>query len=138
MKNSILITIVFTVFMLSANNLRAQKTNKSGSGIINIKVPDFADPAINKYYHDYAANTIEYVKAIRQKNDAKINIAMDKDIQFYIQSDEISEKVQPKPAEFQKVMDLTKQLQPYQEEIMNSEYYKEEGRRLRKMPGTNN
>ena len=133
MKNSILITIVFTVFMLSANNLKAQK-----SGIINIKVPDFADPAINKYFHDYAANTIEYVKAIRQKNDAKINTAMDKDVQFYIQSDQISEKVQPKPAEFQKVMDLTKQLQPYQEEIMNSEYYKEEGRRLRKIPGTNN
>ncbi len=133
MKNSILITIVFTVFILSANNLKAQK-----SGIINIKVPDFADPAINKYFHDYAANTIEYVKAIRQKNDTKINTAMDKDIQFYLQSDQISEKVQPKPAEFQKVMDFTKELQPYQEEIMNSEYYKEEGRRLRKMPGTNN
>jgi hypothetical protein len=48
MKNSILITVVFTVFMLSANNLKAQKTNKPGSGIINFKVPDFADPAINK------------------------------------------------------------------------------------------
>jgi hypothetical protein len=138
MKNSILITVVFTVFMLSANNLKAQKTNKPGSGIINIKVPDFADPAINKYYHDYAANTIEYVKAIRQKNDAKINTAMDKDIQFYIQSDQISEKVQPTPAELQKAMDFAKQLQPYQEEIINSGYYKEEGRRLRKMPGTNN
>ena len=55
-----------------------------------------------------------------------------------IDYDQISEKVQPKPAEFQKVMDFTKELQPYQEEIMNSEYYKEEGRRLRKMPGTNN
>ena len=138
MRNSILITVVFTVFMLSANNLKAQKTNKPGSGIINIKVPDFADPAINKYYHDYAANTIEYVKAIRQKNDAKINTAMDKDIQFYIQSDQISEKVQPTPAELQKAMDFAKQLQPYQEEIINSGYYKEEGRRLRKMPGTNN
>ncbi len=138
MKNSILITVVFTTFILYATNLKAQKTNKSGSGIINIKVPDFADPAINKYYHDYAANTIEYVKAIRQKNDAKINTAMDKDIQFYIQSDKISEKVQPKPAELQKAMDFAKQLQPYQEEIMNSEYYKEEGRRLRKIPGTDN
>ena len=138
MKNSILITVVFAVFMLSANNLKAQKTNKPGSSIINIKVPDFADPAVNKYYHEYAANTIEYVKAIRQKNDAKINTAMDKDIQFYIQSDQISEKAQLKPAELQKAMDLTKQLQPYIEEIMNSEYYKEEGRRLRKIPGTNN
>ena len=138
MKNSILITVFFTTFILSANNLKAQKTNKSGGGIINIKVPDFADPAINKYFHDYAANTIEYVKAIRQKNDAKINTAMDKDIQFYIQSDQISEKVQPTPAELQKAMDFAKQLQPYQEEIMNSEYYKEEGRRLRKIPGTNN
>ena len=138
MKNSILITVVFTTFILSANNLKAQKTNKSGSGIINIKVPDFADPAVNKYYHDYAANTIEYVKAIRQKNDAKINTAIDKDIQFYIQSDQISEKAQLKPAELQKVMGLTKQLQPYQEEIMKSEYYKEEGRRLRKIPGTDN
>ena len=138
MKNSILIPVVFAVLILYANNLKAQKNNKSGSGIINIKVPDFADPAINKYYHDYAANTIEYVKAIRQKNGAKINTAMDKDIQFYIKSDQISEKVQLKPVELQKVMDLTKQLQPYTEEIMNSEYYKEEGIRLRKMPGTNN
>lgn len=138
MKNSILIPVLFTVFILSANNLKAQKTDKSGGGIINIKVPDFADPAINKYFHDYAANTIEYVKAIRQKNYAKINTAMDKDIQFYVQSDQISEKVQPTPAELQKAMDFAKQLQPYQEEIMNSEYYKEEGRRLRKIPGTNN
>jgi hypothetical protein len=122
--------------MLSANNLKAQKTNKPGGGIINIKVPDFADPAINKYYHDNAANTIEYIKAIRQKNDAKINTAMD--IQFYMQSDQISEKVQSTPAELQKAMDFAKQLQPYHDEIMNSEYYKEEGRRLRKMPGTNN
>lgn len=86
MKNSILIIVVFTVFMVSANNLKAQKINKPGNSIINIKIPDFADPAINKYCHDYAAN-IEYVKAIRQKNDAKINTAMDKDMQFYVHSD---------------------------------------------------
>ena len=76
--------------MVSANNLKAQITNKIGSSI------------------------------------------------FYIQSDQITAKVQPYPAKLQKVMDLTMQLQPYVEVIMNSEYYKEEKRRLRKMPGINN
>lgn len=148
MKNSILMISVFTVLMLSFNNIKAQTANKpaaNSGGAINIKVPDFADPVINKYYHDYAANFIEYVKAIRQNDKVKAKAAMEKDFQFYVHGldniDAMKQLQLPQQqllAEQHKVEYFENQIKPYYEEIKNTEYMKEEMKRISELPDSNN
>lgn len=145
MKKSVLIIGVFTVFIISGNNLKAQIAHKpaattsvNSGGDINIEVPDFADPEVNNFFHAYTAHIIEYVKAIRLKDKARINTAMEKDIQF---TDEkignIDDKIE-QPNEVQKAMELSKQLQPYVHEILKSEYYKEEVKKFLAKPDSKN
>lgn len=126
--------LLFSNINAQTGNKPAPITSANPGAIINIKIPDFADPAVNTFYHAYIANIIEYVKAIRQKDKAKITAAMENDIQFYTKSGHMDDKAESNQAELQKVMDLTKQLQPYITEIMNSEYYNEEGKRLHELP----
>ncbi|MEP6677464.1 MAG: hypothetical protein ABJA78_20045, partial [Ferruginibacter sp.] len=37
-----------------------------------IKVPDFADPAAKTFYQSYSDHLIKCIKAIREKNEAKV------------------------------------------------------------------
>ena len=139
MKKKILETGVFIAFILSCNEVRMpvliarDSVNHTNYKIV---VPDFSDPEFNKYHNEYAANFIEFVKAVRQNDTAKAWAAMEKDFQFYLWRLRINEAFNShserlQPADQQKEIFFQSQIKPLYNEIKNSEYIKEEIRRIK-------
>jgi hypothetical protein len=143
MKKKICETAVFIAFILSCHEVKtpvlitrdpANHTNYSDK--IKIVVPDFSDSEFNKYHNEYAANFIEFVKAVRQNDTAKAWAAMEKDYQFYLWRLRINEAFNShperlQPADQQKEIFFQSQVKPLYNEIKNSEYIKEEIRRIK-------
>ena len=145
MKKKILETGVFIAFILSCNEVRMPVLIARDSihhsnyrDKIKIVVPDFSDPEYNKYHNAYAANFIELVKAIRRNDTAKAWAAMEKDFQFYLWRLRINEAFSShperlQPADQQKEIFFQSQIKPLYNEIKNTEYIKEEIRRIREL-----
>lgn len=93
----------------------------------------------DKYHNEYAANFIEFVKAVRQNDTAKAWAAMEKNYQFYLWRLRINEAFNShperlQPADQQKEIFFQSQIKPLYNEIKNSKYIQEEIRRIKDLP----
>lgn len=143
MKKKILETGVLIAFILSCNEVKTpvliarDPINHTNYGDkIKIVVPEFSNPEFNKYHNEYAANFIEFVKAVRQNDTAKAWAAMEKDYQFYLWRLRINEAFNShperlQPADQQKEIFFQSQIKPLYNEIKNSKYIQEEIKRIR-------
>ncbi len=129
MKKPTILTLTFFCIGISFHNVAksyniTETTKRNIDTTIKINVPDFADAMVASFYKAYAAHIINCVKAIRTKDVAKINAALDNGNRFNDSLPIVEKKVTAIPAERQKFRDFLIQTFPYQKEIVQSEYYK--------------
>ncbi len=126
-----LFIILFTILFAGCNGQTKTKeknqpqSNKqaSANNSIDLQAPDFADPAVKKYYENYTAYTKKAVTAIRNKDEAG---AMKLFTEGNIMGNDSKweEKARSTPEEEQKFTTWLMQFLPYSKEIVQSEYYK--------------
>ena len=115
------IILAFTLSLLVSSAFTQNSASKS---VINIKVPDFAQPHIKKFYTEYSNHLIKCIKAIREKNEARATALFKNPGEQLVARSKILEKeVVMNPEERQKWMEWGAQVYPYVKELERSSYY---------------
>lgn len=122
MKKAIL---AFTIILLgvSAFSQKTSPTKKIPTSIIDIEVPNFADPAIKRFYEAYTVVIKNSVIAVRNKDEVALRKLYKEPKQLEKYRQEMY-KLKPGPEDAKKKRAWNMQAMPYIQEIGQSELIK--------------
>lgn len=116
-------TILAFTMCLSLNYAFTQSGN-SLTPIKTIVVPDFAQPHVKAFYIEYSNHLLKCIKAIREKDEAKVIKLFKSPGEALVKQSRIIEKqVIINSVEKQKWMQYAAQVYPYIKELEASAYY---------------
>ena len=119
----ILLAILFSSLMNTAltQNIVPKKT--SSSGIINIDVPNFANPALKQFYEELTYNIKKTVTAIRNKDEAALRNLYKESEKMREKENQIMANAKHSPEDIKKKREWNRQVMPYYQEMHESDFF---------------